>query len=571
MNVYLRASKMIAWKLAQSNLFVPKRPSSNMMSEVPNRAFVVVAFFSRVFVPYAGYLAFVPCGVKGVFFPSCETQQRAEEAGERVQTERLLAPLSALDGPELTISNWPPVGSSEHRVGARCSNGFHSLDKQGVGGGGRGEGSGGSGGGGGDAWPSPRQPETPPVFSNGVLVPRPFLWAGRRGRSPGQGEGGRGTGGVGGGGGGGGGARDSAGFGVVTKEYGRGKRSSTLSSASRQAADSAAAAGGGRNRTAGDGAGRLAWSGDRGVLPRPSATLQLRRHDGSAARGSASGNSNVAAAYMGRLDLTADHSRSRARTCSRDQAIIGNSSWGGGSVQGVWRGSDVGHGRDGGAGGTGAADRLGYVRAVITGSRGGGGDGVNYGGGGGGGGGRILGVGGGGGGSGNGGGVAAAAVVAAARGLRDAGDDALTLSSSGLSVTSGEDFDAEEACDIDDECEDGMYGNFDEHYHDDDQVETSSDGARVKRAAGVAAARSERPVPSAASAVATVGTVVSTLTSDERSNGTAQGPPDGQTRTPHGASAGGTDPTRLGTRAGTAAAAGVAAVSALVWPATTAG
>ena len=51
--------------------------------------------------------------------------------------------------------------------------------------------------------------------------------------------------------------------------------------------------------------GRLAWCGDRRLLPRPSATLQLRRHVPSLSSPGAA-QSAVTAAYLGRLDLIAD-------------------------------------------------------------------------------------------------------------------------------------------------------------------------------------------------------------------------------------------------------------------------
>ncbi|CAM9925533.1 unnamed protein product, partial [Laminaria digitata] len=181
-----------------------------------------------------------------------------------------------------------------------------------------------------------------------------------------------------------------------------------------------------------------------------------------------------------------------------------------------------------------------YVRAVVAGSRGSGGDG--------------------GGGSDKGNGVAATAVAASARGLRDPGDDAITLSSSGLSVTSGEDFDGEEACDIDDECEGGMYANFDAQYHHDDGDHDDQAGG------GGSAAASKDPAASAGMAAATAGTApAASMTPEERATGKSKCPPNSQTVTSKGTSADGADSTRLG--AGTVATAGVAAVAALVWPA----
>lgn len=58
--------------------------------------------------------------------------------------------------------------------------------------------------------------------------------------------------------------------------------------------------------------GRLAWCGDRRLLPRPSATLQLRRN---APKSSLSSSS--AAAYLGRLDLTVESRRTGSRRGSR--------------------------------------------------------------------------------------------------------------------------------------------------------------------------------------------------------------------------------------------------------------
>lgn len=58
--------------------------------------------------------------------------------------------------------------------------------------------------------------------------------------------------------------------------------------------------------------GRLAWCGDRRLLPRPSATLQLRRN---APKSSLSSSS--AAAYLGRLDLTVESRKAGSRRGSR--------------------------------------------------------------------------------------------------------------------------------------------------------------------------------------------------------------------------------------------------------------
>ncbi|CAN0062230.1 unnamed protein product, partial [Ectocarpus sp. 8 AP-2014] len=125
--------------------------------------------------------------------PSSLTQQRAEEAGRRAQTERFLAPLPPVGAggggggeADLTISNWPPRTDSVSAAGdARIVSGN----------GGNGVGNGHRNGINSKAcWKtssasySNSLASSAPVFSNGVLAPRPFSSTGSKGRSSDDGE-----------------------------------------------------------------------------------------------------------------------------------------------------------------------------------------------------------------------------------------------------------------------------------------------------------------------------------------------------------------------------------------------
>lgn len=162
--------------------------------------------------------------------------------------------------------------------------------------------------------------------------------------------------------------------------------------------------------------GRLAWCGDQRLLPRPSATLQLRRHNSSSSGSSLGGTtsasqSTTAAAYLGRLNLSADS----AVAGGGGERGGDGAAWGGLGqlpVNGGWGDASLGGG-------------LGYVRAAPAAAAAeGGGDGSGVG--------RDDGAGG---------------RVGGANGAAGGGysaDDAVTLSSSGLSVTSGEESDGDE-------------------------------------------------------------------------------------------------------------------------------
>lgn len=188
-----------------------------------------------------------------------------------------------------------------------------------------------------------------PVFSNGVLVPRPFLWAGTgngtkqsngpapaaapqsrlrsgcavasaggRSAAPFRGAHRRqndqnmaGTGRV-----------DSKRSATVTMLLPQPSRTSSSSSASSSSSGSttrsseADPASGNATAAVGSGGGRLAWIGDqRQLLQRPSATLQLRRH--TAAASGLHSQLATAAAYLGRLDLVAAADRRNADVGNR--------------------------------------------------------------------------------------------------------------------------------------------------------------------------------------------------------------------------------------------------------------
>lgn len=217
--------------------------------------------------------------------------------------------------------------------------------------------------------------------------------------------------------------------------------------------------------------GRLAWCGDQRLLPRPSATLQLRRHNPSSSGPSLGGTtsasqSTTAAAYLGRLNLSADSS------------VAGG---------GVERGGDGaawgGLGQlpvNGGWGDTSLDGGLGYVRAAPAAAAEGGGDGSGVG--------RDGGAGGG---------------VGGANGTAGGGysaDDAVTLSSSGLSVTSGEESDGDEVfMEVDDRDDPNFdYGALE----DDDLSPADASSTGVGSESAEAGARTEAGTAAEAGSVA---------------------------------------------------------------------
>ncbi|CAM9242487.1 unnamed protein product [Ectocarpus sp. 4 AP-2014] len=335
--------------------------------------------------------------------PSSLTQQRAEEAGRRAQTERFLAPLPPVGAgggggrkADLAISNWPPRtdsvsgtgdarvvgGSGDNIVVNGYRNGYSSMA----------------------CWKassasySNSLASSAPVFSNGVLARRPILSTGK-GRSFDDGEetsdrsenGGGGTAGA---------ARSLRAVlrrrDAASREVG----SSSCSSSNTHAKEDAESGFGfgGRAISAApevaprDG-GRLAWCGDRGLLARPPATLQPRQHPfvrssalsyPASAKGLASAagrgayvagsysacdalsrrcsqrqSTAAAAACLGRLDFTVVNVDAAVAAYpsgggggSADRR--GDVAWGGGVANGD---STAGKGHDRGAGGITSGDQ----------------------------------------------------------------------------------------------------------------------------------------------------------------------------------------------------------------------
>ncbi|CAM9366841.1 unnamed protein product [Ectocarpus sp. 12 AP-2014] len=333
--------------------------------------------------------------------PSSLTQQRAEEAGRRAQTERFLAPLPPVgaDGDggrkaDLTISNWPPRtdgvsgtgdarvvgGSGDNIIGNGCRNGNSRKA----------------------CWKtssasySNSLASSAPVFSNGVLARRPFSSTGRsfddgREKSDRSENGGGGIAGA---------ARSLRavlrGRDAASSEVGSSSCSSTNTHA-KEDAEPGVGGGGGAVSAAPEVAprdgGRLAWCGDRGLLARPPATLQPRQHPlvrssslsypasakglASAAGGGAhvAGSSSAcdalsgrcsqrqstaaAAACLGRLDFTAVNVDAAGAAYpsgggggSADRH--GDVAWGGGVADG---GSTAGEGHGRSAGGITSGDQ----------------------------------------------------------------------------------------------------------------------------------------------------------------------------------------------------------------------
>ncbi|CAB1117844.1 unnamed protein product [Ectocarpus sp. CCAP 1310/34] len=220
--------------------------------------------------------------------PSSLTQQRAEEAGRRAQTERFLAPLPPVGAggvgggkADLTISNWPPRTDSVNGTGDA-----HVVS----GSGGNGVGNGYTNGKSNRAcWKtssasySNSLDSSAPVFSNGVLAPRPFSSTGK-GRSF-DGSGKKSDRSENGGGGAAGAPRSLRavlrGRNVASREVGSSSGSSTNTHANEDAERGVGVGGGAVSaapEVAPKNGGRLAWCGDRGLLARPPATLQPRQH-----------------------------------------------------------------------------------------------------------------------------------------------------------------------------------------------------------------------------------------------------------------------------------------------------
>ncbi|CBJ26939.1 hypothetical protein Esi_0050_0091 [Ectocarpus siliculosus] len=336
--------------------------------------------------------------------PSSLTQQRAEEAGRRAQTERFLAPLPPVGAggggggkADLTISNWPPRTDSVSATGdARVVSGS----------GGNGVGNGHRNGNSSKAcWKtssasySNSLASSAPVLSNGVLASRPFSSTGSKGRSFDDGEeksdssdnGGGGTSGA---------ARSLRAVLRGQDAASRDVQSSSCSSTNTHAKEDAergVGVGGGAVSAAPEVAprdgGRLAWCGDRGLLARPPATLQPRQHPfvrssslsypvsakglaSAAGRGAhVAGSSSAcdalsgrcsqrqstaaAAACLGRLDFTAvnvDAAGAAYPTGGGGGGADrrGDLAWGGGVANG---GSTAGEGHGRGAGGITSGDR----------------------------------------------------------------------------------------------------------------------------------------------------------------------------------------------------------------------
>lgn len=127
------------------------------------------------------------------------------------------------------------------------------------------------------------------------------------------------------------------------------------------------------NAGGGSGSGkRLAWIGDqRQLLPRPSATLQLRRHTAAASSGMHNSPSKTAAAYLGRLDLVAPvPDRRNHRRAAGGVGAAGNGSRAWAAAGGVARmiSSPLSSSRrwsvEGGAGDSGGGSR---TREVVVG------------------------------------------------------------------------------------------------------------------------------------------------------------------------------------------------------------
>lgn len=189
-----------------------------------------------------------------------------------------------------TITNWPP--SPQPPLPANGHGGIGGYHGSLVSNGGRG-----------DAWRSTRRGDSP-VFSNGVLVPRPFLWACNTSSMRGGGTSTNGR------------PSDAAGdvIASISGDSGGGRNGGTRSRTECPCPESLAQPQSPVISGSPASTERLAWCGDQRSLPRPSATLQLRRHTSpasSAARAcpsrlSSEAQSTAAAVYFGRLDLTSE-------------------------------------------------------------------------------------------------------------------------------------------------------------------------------------------------------------------------------------------------------------------------